>query len=92
MARPKAIASDRDGRLYVTDAQRDAILVFSRVGEHLATIEGASAGPRPLVLPAGIAITDRLVFVSIGTAQRIEVFELVAPGAAPAGACLRSPP
>jgi DNA-binding beta-propeller fold protein YncE len=80
-ARPKAIGVDAAGRLYVSDAQRDAVLVFERDGSFVRAIGEAQPGTSPLAMPAGVAASGNRLYVADSLNHRVAVFEL--PGGAP---------
>lgn len=52
---PVGVALDRDGNLYVTDAQLSALFKFDPKGELIATLDGKGN----LMRPAGIAVTSK---------------------------------
>jgi DNA-binding beta-propeller fold protein YncE len=54
--RPKGIACDRTGNIYVVDAAFENIQVFNPGGDLLMSFGGADAGPGGMWLPAGVSI------------------------------------
>jgi DNA-binding beta-propeller fold protein YncE len=76
-ARPKAVATDAAGRVYVSDAQRGQILVFGPGGafEDALGEPGEDAGR--FVLPAGVAVADGRLWVADSQNRRVQVFELL---------------
>jgi DNA-binding beta-propeller fold protein YncE len=63
LQRPVAIAGDDDGRLYVSDASRQAVFVFDeRAGELL--LWELAEGPTRFVSPVGIAVGPERVWVA----------------------------
>jgi DNA-binding beta-propeller fold protein YncE len=54
--RPKGIAADKDGNLYVVDAAFENIQLFNSRGELLMNFGGTYAGPGGMWLPAGVAV------------------------------------
>lgn len=55
-ARPKGVAVDRDGRLYVVDAAFENVQMFDRDGRLLMHFGGPYAGPGDMYLPAKVAL------------------------------------
>lgn len=76
-ARPKGVAVDRAGRVYVTDAQRDVVLVHDAQGtfEYAAGASGSGAGS--FQHPAGIAILGDRLYVVDSHNVRIQVFQIL---------------
>lgn len=54
MVRPKGVAVDRDGNVYVVEGYHDHLLVFDTQGRLLLPIGGAGAGPGRFFLPGGV--------------------------------------
>ena len=54
--RPKGLAADREGRVYVLDAAFDVAQVFAPNGQVLAILGGPGTTPGTLTLPSGIDI------------------------------------
>lgn len=75
-ARPRALASDRDGNLYVTDGLFDAVQVFDVAGTLLLGFGGAGTAAGQLWMPSGVAAGpgDR-IYVSDTYNRRISVYE-----------------
>lgn len=78
--RPKGIAVDSEGQLYVTDAQHDVVLLFSPSGSFLLAVGGSGAGPGGLSLPAGVATRDGYLYVANSYGRRVEIFVLPGQG------------
>ena len=57
LVRPKGVATDRDGHVYVVESYYDHMLVFSESGELLLPVGGSGNGAGQFFLPAG-AWTD----------------------------------
>ena len=57
MVRPKGIAVDRAGRLYVADAATDSVQIFNEEGELLLMMGGPGFGPGDMSLPAKVVIS-----------------------------------
>ncbi len=77
LARPKAVAAGRDGRVYVSDVQRDVVLVFSPAGEYLFAIGASGDGPGQFLMPAGLTLSGRRLFVADSYNRRIQAFDLL---------------
>jgi DNA-binding beta-propeller fold protein YncE len=75
--RPKGIAVDGDGRIYVSDAQRDLVLVYSAAGEWEYAIGEPGDGPGQFALPSGLAVAGDRLLVADSQNRRIQVFELI---------------
>ncbi len=62
-ARPKGVAVDRDGTLYVVDAAFENVQMFNRDGKLLMFFGGPYQQPGDMALPAGITIDyDNLAY------------------------------
>lgn len=75
---PAAIAVDKQGQLYVSDVNRQQILVFDRTGNYLRSFGVAGAGAGELSYANGLAIADNegLIYVSNSNNSRVDVFDL----------------
>ena len=76
MARPRGVASDSEGNIYVVDALFNMVQIFSREGKLLMFFGGNGSGPASFQLPAGIFIdaADR-VYVSDSYNRRVQIFQ-----------------
>jgi sugar lactone lactonase YvrE len=84
-ARPKEIAADRDGNVYVVDAAFGNFQIFNADGDLLMFIGERSEtdGPAKYMLPSGIAVDgDGRVYFVDQWFRKIDVFR---PYALPAG-------
>jgi len=74
LAKPFAVAV-RAGRIYVSDTQQRAVLLFDLPGQRVVVIGERGAGT--LVKPMGLALSHdgRRLFVADVTARRIQVFD-----------------
>ena len=81
LARPKGVAVDSQGNIYVVESYYDHLLVFSRRGELLLAIGGSGPGPGRFNLPAGVWVDaqDR-VFVADMLNARVAIFQLLGSG------------
>ena len=73
--RPKGIAFDSEGHLYVADAAWNVVQVFNNQGQLLYYFGGRGTGPMEFQLPTGLQIdsNDR-VYVGDSFNRRIQVF------------------
>ena len=75
-ARPKGIAIDSEGHIYVADALFDVIQVFDRGGGLLLSFGGSGSGIGTFSLPAGLAIDSRdRLYVVDSANRRVQVFQ-----------------
>jgi DNA-binding beta-propeller fold protein YncE len=79
MVRPKGVASDDEGNLYVVESMHDTLLVFDRKGQLLMSIgstDQTAAGR--FYLPAGVWVDSRnRVFVADMFNGRVAVFQFL---------------
>jgi DNA-binding beta-propeller fold protein YncE len=74
--RPKGVAFDGDGRLYVVESYFDHLLIFNQQGQLLLPIGGSGSEPGNFMLPSAVAIDARQrVFVSDMLNGRVSVFQ-----------------
>lgn len=59
MVRPKGVAADQDGNIYVIESYFDHMLVFNDTGQMLLSIGGSGKSVGEFYLPSGIWIDDR---------------------------------
>jgi sugar lactone lactonase YvrE len=86
MPRPKGIAVDRFGNLWVSDAHLDSVSLFSPTGDYLMSIGGTGAAPGRFAFPNGIAAhPDGRVAVSDSFNRRIQIFRTLATEGMPDG-------
>ncbi|HEC18279.1 MAG TPA: hypothetical protein ENI97_02935, partial [Gammaproteobacteria bacterium] len=79
-ARPRGLAVDRDGNVYVTDAAYRNFQIFNPQGKLLLSIgdEGLEDKPGQFALPAGIAVDERgLVYVVDQLFMKVDVFRRI---------------
>lgn len=74
--RPKGVAAGPGGAILVTDALSDQVKLFTAAGRFELAFGGSGSGPGQLLLPAGIAVSGRQVYVCDSLNRRIAVFEL----------------
>ena len=59
LVRPKGVAVDGEGNVYVVESYYDNLLVFNRKGEFLMPIGGLGLGTGKFYLPAGVWVDGR---------------------------------
>jgi len=81
MPRPKGVAVDKDGNIYVVESYYDHLLVFNAKGELLLPIGGSGSGIGQFYLPAGICTDEQgRVYVVDGFNGRVVVLEVLGEG------------
>lgn len=82
LVRPKGVAVDSEGNVYVVESYYDNLLVFNRQGEFLMPIGGMGYGTGKFYLPAGVWVDNRnRVFVADMFNGRVTVFQFLGGGA-----------
>lgn len=75
---PKGVAFDRDGHIYVVDAQFENVQVFDIEGRLLMAFGSEGASPGRFSLPAGLAIDEQnRIWVAEAGNRRIQVFQRI---------------
>lgn len=65
LVRPKGVALDSEGRLYVVESMHDHLLIFDRQGQFLLPIGGTGYASGNFYLPSGVAIdSNNRVYVA----------------------------
>jgi sugar lactone lactonase YvrE len=78
LVRPKGVAADDEGNVYVVESMHDTLLVFDRTGQLLMSIGGTGQEPGHFYLPSGMWIDSRnRVFVADMFNGRVEVFQFL---------------
>jgi DNA-binding beta-propeller fold protein YncE len=78
MARPKGLATDSHGHIYVADALFHVVQVFDRSGRFLYSFGKQGQGPGEFWMPAGIYIDSQdQIYVADSYNSRIQIFQLV---------------
>jgi len=81
LVRPKGVAVDSDGNIYVVESYYDHLLVFNREGDFLMAIGGLGQGTGKFYLPAGAWVDSRnRVFVGDMFNGRVVVFQYLETG------------
>ena len=75
---PKGVALDRDGHIYVVDAQFENVQVFDETGRLLMAFGGEGDAPGQFALPAGLTFDDQdRIWVADSANRRLQVFAYV---------------
>jgi len=75
MFRPKGVAFDTEGHLYVVDAYASTVQAFNREGQLLYHFGQRGVGPGEFQLPAGLSIDrENRIFVVDSFNRRIQIF------------------
>jgi DNA-binding beta-propeller fold protein YncE len=77
LARPKCVAVDPSGRVYVSDAQRDLVLVYDARGAFEYAAGASGAEPGAFQHPAGVAVLRDRLYVADSHNARIQVFQIL---------------
>lgn len=78
LVRPKGVAVDREGNVYVVESYHDSLLVFSGRGELLLAIGGTGTSPGQFYLPSGVWVDAKnRVFVADMFNGRVVLFQFL---------------
>lgn len=80
LPRPKGVAVDKAGNVYVVESFYDYLLIFNKDGELLLPIGGSGHEVGQFYLPAGVWIDDDYVYVADTFNGRVMVFEYLGDG------------
>ncbi len=76
LQRPKGIAVDSEGHVYVVDAAFNNFQIFDRSGQLLLDVGAVGTGPGTFWMPAGIHIDGKdRIFVVDQLNHRVQVFQ-----------------
>jgi DNA-binding beta-propeller fold protein YncE len=73
--RPKGVAVDRDGHIYVVEGLHDVVQIFDQDGRFLLGFGEPGHGDGEFWLATGIAIANDRIYVSDSSNRRVQVFE-----------------
>jgi DNA-binding beta-propeller fold protein YncE len=77
-ARPKGVAVDSFGNIYVVDSRWSNIQIFNQHGQLLMIFAGVGTYPGLLMNPTAIAIDrENKIYVSDTLGKRVSVYELI---------------
>lgn len=74
--RPKGVAADSKGRIYVSDSYMDLIEVFSGEGRFLYVLGDKGGNIQRFTAPGGIFIKDNILYVTEMLEDKISVYSL----------------
>jgi DNA-binding beta-propeller fold protein YncE len=78
LARPKGVAVDDEGNVYVVESFYDHLLVFDPSGRFLLPVGGTGHAPGQFYLPAGVWIDSRnRVYVADMFNGRVSIFQFL---------------
>jgi DNA-binding beta-propeller fold protein YncE len=78
LVRPKGVAADDEGNVYVVESMHDTLLVFDPKGTLLMSLGGTGQDVGRFYLPAGVWIDSRnRVFVADMFNGRVAVFQFL---------------
>lgn len=81
LVRPKGVAADGEGNVYVVESYFDTLLVYSPDGEFLMPIGGTGTATGRFYLPAGVWVDSRnRVFVADMFNGRVVIFQFLGGG------------
>jgi DNA-binding beta-propeller fold protein YncE len=83
MFRPKGIAFDSEGHLYIVDGQWSVVQVFNREGQFLYYFGQLGSAPGTFQLPTGLRIdTQDRIYVVDSFNKRVQIYHYYGSGAA----------
>lgn len=78
LVRPKGVAADDEGNVYVVESMHDTLLVFDRQGRLLMSIGGTGQEVGRFFLPAGVWVDGRnRIFIADMFNGRVAVFQFL---------------
>jgi DNA-binding beta-propeller fold protein YncE len=78
MVRPKGVAADDEGNVYVIESMHDTLLVFDKAGRLLLSLGGTGQEAGQFYLPSGVWVDGRnRVFVADMFNGRVSVFQFL---------------
>jgi hypothetical protein len=73
--RPKGIATDRQGRFYISDSYMNLVQVYSDIGQFLYYLKVADSAHQ-MNTPTGMTIADDRLYIAELLANKVSVFKL----------------
>lgn len=81
MVRPKGVAVDGEGNIYVVESYYDHLLVYNKRGEYLMPIGGVGSEAGQFHLPSAVWVDSRnRIFVADTLNSRVSVFQFLGGG------------
>jgi DNA-binding beta-propeller fold protein YncE len=81
LPRPKGVAVDQNGLIYVVESYYDYLLIFNNKGELMLPIGGSGSGVGQFYLPSAVWVgNQQRIYVSDMFNGRIAVFEFLGEG------------
>ena len=78
MGRPKGVAVDSQGHIYVVDAIFDTVQIFNQDGEFLLNFGTTGSGPGEFWLPSGIFVdSNSRIYVADSYNKRVQIFDYI---------------
>ena len=78
LVRPKGVAVDAEGNIYVVESYHDHLLVYDKTGRFLMAIGGTGKANGEFYLPAGVwTDRDNRIFVADMFNGRVVVFQFL---------------
>jgi DNA-binding beta-propeller fold protein YncE len=78
-SKPKGVAVDTDGDIFVVDGLYDVVQIFDQQGRLLLHVGGGGSDEGRFWLPSGIAIDQQnRIYVADTHNQRVQIFQLLA--------------
>ena len=76
LVRPKGVATDADGNVYIVESLYDILLIFNENGQFLMPIGGVGHAVGNFYLPSGVAVDDLgRIFVADTFNGRVAIFQ-----------------
>src|SRR6185369_1093137 len=72
--KPKGIAVDPEGRIFVSDALLDAVQIFDDTGQFLFSFGSTGTDDGYFWMPSGLFIHEGYIFVADTFNQRVQIF------------------
>ena len=77
-SKPKGIAVDSEGHIYVVDAEFDVVQIFDKQGKLLLIFGGSGTQEGQFFLPAGIFIDEKdKIYVCDSYNSRVQIFQYI---------------
>ena len=75
-SKPKGVAVDSEGNIYITDAHFDIVQIFDKNGKLLLWFGSSGSGKGDFFIPAGIFIDSKdRIYIADSYNKRIQIFQ-----------------